>query len=673
MTRFWRSSLLVVSVSVTAAQLAAQRMSFVTYSGFPTGAGHVDGRGSVARFNQPRGVAAAPDGTLYVVEAVGSIIRRIAPDGTVTTIAGAANIPGTTDGPGPNARFRNPESIARDNQGNLYIADTGNHTVRKITPAGMVSTLAGAATITGSSDGSGSVARFNFPRSITSDGMMLYVADTSNHTIRKVTLAGEVTTLGGTAGASGSTDGSGPAARFNRPSAMAVDGAGDVYVADTSNHTIRKVSRDGVVTTFAGVAGSSGTIDGPISSARFFSPAGLAIDAAGSLFVTENSKNHIRRLSGGAVSRYAGRETERGSADGAALTVALFDGPDEMAVDANGNLYVADFNNHTIRKVDTGQNVTTVAGKASSSVDGMVSAAEFIAPSSLARDTGGNLYIADAHGIRRIDSTGIVTTFVGNPARSGNSPGQGMAAGFFSIQSIAIDGSGNLFATSYNDKIWKITPNGTASVYAGTGQRGGADGPALSAQFNLPSGIAIDAAGNVLVADTGSRTIRRITPSGAVTTLAGVAGVSGMEDGTGAAARFNFPGRMVIDPAGNLYLADSARIRKVTPSGVVTTIAISNGIISGIALTESGEIFISQTDTIRRLRADGTFEIVGGVFGPAGVAPRGGFADGIATAAQFDSPAGLLWAGSRLYIADSGNNAIRIGYYAQPRRRAARP
>jgi len=673
MTRFWRSSLLVVSVSVTAAQLAAQRMSFVTYSGFPTGAGHVDGRGSVARFNQPRGVAAAPDGTLYVVEAVGSIIRRIAPDGTVTTIAGAANIPGTTDGPGPNARFRNPESIARDNQGNLYIADTGNHTVRKITPAGMVSTLAGAATITGSSDGSGSVARFNFPRSITSDGMMLYVADTSNHTIRKVTLAGEVTTLGGTAGASGSTDGSGPAARFNRPSAMAVDGAGDVYVADTSNHTIRKVSRDGVVTTFAGVAGSSGTIDGPISSARFFSPAGLAIDAAGSLFVTENSKNHIRRLSGGAVSRYAGRETERGSADGAALTVALFDGPDEMAVDANGNLYVADFNNHTIRKVDTGQNVTTVAGKASSSVDGMVSAAEFIAPSSLARDTGGNLYIADAHGIRRIDSTGIVTTFVGNPARSGNSPGQGMAAGFFSIQSIAIDGSGNLFATSYNDKIWKITPNGTASVYAGTGQRGGADGPALSAQFNLPSGIAIDAAGNVLVADTGSRTIRRITPSGAVTTLAGVAGVSGMEDGTGAAARFNFPGRMVIDPAGNLYLADSARIRKVTPSGVVTTIAISNGIISGIALTESGEIFISQTDTIRRLRADGTFEIVGGVVGPAGVAPRGGFADGIATAAQFNGPEGLLWAGSRLYIADRGNNAIRIGYYAQPRRRAARP
>ena len=218
--------------------------------------------------------------------------------------------------------------MAVDSADNLYVADRNNHTIRKITSGGVVSTLAGSAGATGSAAGTGSAARFNYPEGVAVDSASnLYVADSYNHTIRKITSDGVVSTLAGSAGNAGSADGTGSAARFNGPSGVAVDSAGNLYVGDYGNHTIRKITSSGVVSTLAGLAGARGSADGTGSAARFNSPNGVTLDSAGNVYVADNQNSTIRKItSGGVVTTLAGSAGASGSADGAG-SAARFDAP----------------------------------------------------------------------------------------------------------------------------------------------------------------------------------------------------------------------------------------------------------------------------------------------------------------------------------------------------------
>ncbi len=320
---------------------------------------------------------------------------------TVSTLAGQALTYGSADGTGSGARFYYPAGVAADNAGNLYIADTDNHTIREIVAAtGAVNTLAGLAGVSGSADGTGSAARFNSPSGVAVDGSgNVYVADTLNNTVREVTPSGVVSTLAGTPGSSGSMDGTGAAALFNGPQGLAIDSAGILYVADTNNDTIRKVVlTTGGVTTIAGLAGSSGSADGLGSAARFNAPLDVAVDTAGNLYVADADNDTIREiLPSGQVSTLAGLAGNSGAADGTG-SAARFNSPSAVAVDLSGNVYVADTDNFTIRMLVpvTGQ-VSTLAGLAgtSGSADGAGSAALFFAPAGIAVDSSGNLYIAD--------------------------------------------------------------------------------------------------------------------------------------------------------------------------------------------------------------------------------------------------------------------------------------
>ena len=247
----------------------AQQDRFPTLADPLGGSGYSDGIESAARFSLPSGIAVDSAGNVYVADYENSTIRKITPGGVVSTLAGLAGFAGSADGTGSAAQFSHPSGVAVDSAGNVYVADTGNHTIRKVTPAGVVTTLAGNAFIIsdgfprgGYADGTGSAARFNYPTGVAVDSAgNLYVAD-GNNTIRKVTPAGVVTTLAGLAGGVGSEDGTGIGARFNLPHGVAADSTSNVYVADTENHIIRKVTPAGVVTTLAGVAGSAGSADG---------------------------------------------------------------------------------------------------------------------------------------------------------------------------------------------------------------------------------------------------------------------------------------------------------------------------------------------------------------------------------------------------------------------------
>jgi sugar lactone lactonase YvrE len=291
-------------------------------------------------------------GNAYVADSDNNTIRKITPQGIVTTLAGTPGVAGSTNGAVGSALFNAPSGAAMDSSGNLYVADNGNYEIRMISSSGIVSTLAGSAGQPGTTDGTGSAALFFDPQNLALDGNgNIYVVDGKADTVRKVVIAtGAVTTLAGSPGLTGTSDGTGSGARFNDPAGVGTDSNGNVYVADSGNNTIRMVTPAGVVTTLAGSAGSSGSADGTGSSARFNSPYGVAVDSSGNIYVADSGNDTIREISPSmAVSTIAGAAGQGENVDGLAAS-ARFNMPGDIAVDSADVLYIADTNNNTVRR-----------------------------------------------------------------------------------------------------------------------------------------------------------------------------------------------------------------------------------------------------------------------------------------------------------------------------------
>jgi subtilisin family serine protease/sugar lactone lactonase YvrE len=317
--------------------------------------------GAVSLLQYPVSLTMDGPGNLYVADAAANTIRKITPAGLVSTLAGTAGSVGSQDGTGSAARFNQPGGITVDVAGILYVSDTGNATIRRITPEGIVTTLAGSASSRGNQDGAGAGASFGSPTGIAVDGAgNLYVADAYNATIRQITPTGTVSTLAGLAASRGDADGIGSAARFNYPNGVAVDAAGTLYVADTYNHAIRRVTSGGVVSTLAGSAGINGSNDGTGSYALFNQPYGVEVDTAGRLYVADTGNATIRRITpAGVVTTLAGVAGIAGLADGAG-GLALFNQPRGVVVDDSGSLYVVDTGNAVLRRVKAAGSVTTL-------------------------------------------------------------------------------------------------------------------------------------------------------------------------------------------------------------------------------------------------------------------------------------------------------------------------
>jgi sugar lactone lactonase YvrE len=669
------------TASSPAAVATGPGFTFTTIAG--VGGGSSDGTGFAASFELPSSVATDGLGNIYVADTANDTIRKIAPGDIVTTIAGSAGNAGSSDGTGGNARFGSPAGVAVDSSGNIYVSDTGNNTIRKISPSGAVTTLAGTAGEGGASDGDGPSARFNAPLGLAVDGAgNIYVADSENNTVREISPSGTVSTAAGIAGTAGSADGAAAGlsatATFNTPSGVSVDGSGNVYVADTGNDTIRiLVPSTGMVTTLAGTAGLAGSSNGPGASASFSSPVGVAVDSSGNVFVGDSGNDTVREISTlGVVSTLAGASIHPGSSDGMG-PAAQFNSPLGVAV-SPGGVFVADAANNTIRNVSVSGVATTVAGLGSTGYsNGPSNLARFLSPSGVAVDAGGNVYIADPAqcAVRMLSPGGAVTTLAGG-STAGSADGTGPAASFNIPSGVAVDGAGNVYvADTGNSTIREISPGGLTTTLAGiAGAQGNVDGVAAVATFDSPLGVAVDASGTVYVADTGNGTVRRIGTAGTVSTLAGSPGVFGYFDGTGANAQFDELEGIATDPAGNIYVVEgTGTVRMITPAGVVTTVAgtfLGLGDIDGsaeysqfylpegVAVDAQGDVFISNTghDTIRKISPSGTVTTV------AGVATAPGDANGQGTAARFFSPVQIaVDASGALYVADSANHTVRKG------------
>lgn len=650
------------------------------------GSGAVDATGVTARFANPTGITMDAPGNVYVADTVNHLIRQISATGVVTTLAGTSGQPGSINGRGAEARFNFPGGITSDSAGNLYVADTFNSTIRKISPAREVTTIAGTPRLTGSSDSSEGAPLFNFPTGIAADASgNLHVADTFNNTIRKIDAAGVVTTVAGKAGQFGSTDASGADARFNFPGGIAVDVSGNVYVADTINHLIRKISPApaNMVSTIAGAAGTSGFSDGSRTDARFNFPQGIAVDAAGNSFIADTSNSTVRKIDTvGNVSTLAGRTTLQdgkpvgvfGSDDGSGVA-ALFNQPFAIVTSAN-SLFIADTFNNTIRRIDPAGTVTTLAGMAGQfgSADGNGADARFNSPSGITADAVGNLYVADSDNkntIRKISPAGVVTTIAGKSRQIIG----GATALVNKPFGIVADAAGNLYLADSDDStIRKISTTGAVTTLAGAaGLTGGADGTGAFARFNHPEGITIDTQGNLYVVDTSNDTIRKITPPGLVTTFAGkTVPVAGFADGTGSAAQFNAPSGIAADGAGNLFVADTANhmIRKIDASGIVATLAGTAGVPGsadgkglaarfnspiGITIDAAGNLYVADRDNhaVRKITPDSEVTTLAGTSGGRGIV-LGDLPGGL------DSPVGITLTGPNTLAITTGNSVLGL-------------
>ncbi len=630
-------------------------------AGQPGGAGYVDGMLAAAHFQEPWEIVGDGQNTLYVADA--NVIRAIDREsGKVTTLAGRYGHPGSDDGVGTAATFSLPSGLAFAS-GQLYLSDTENLTIRKIDLAsGEVTTLAGTVGVRGVTDGPAASALFGEPEGIALDPSgHLYIADTDNNLIRVLDLGtGLVSTVaGGGTDVSALTDGIGTAASFSKPKAMRMDGAGNLYVADALNTALRKVvpstgavttlatfssvpyglavdgsdvlvslegtggdnrivrvHADGTVAPVAGSATALGFVDGTGSAARFNAPAGLYDDGAGELYVADSGNFVLRRvtLADASVVTYAGAASA-GSADGTGGE-ARFASPQGLAVD-DTTAYVADTGNDTIRAIDlaTGK-VTTLAGAAGEKghVDGPLRSARFDSPAGIAVDAGARvLYVGDMlnRAIRKVDlSAGVVSTL-------SYAAGPGFA-GLDGPSGLALAGGQLYVADSVDDDVLGVDlQEGQVALIAGQfGTFGTGDGVGANATFYVPSGVAADGLGNLYVADNQASTVRKIAiASATVSTLAGSPNVPGVSDGAGSMAHFAQPYGLTVNQLGDLFVADTNNdaVRHVdTSSHEVTTVIGSPGLPgvklgplpaqitlpSAVALTSAGTLLVVSESTV---------------------------------------------------------------------------
>jgi uncharacterized protein (TIGR03437 family) len=645
---------LVCGVAIVEAQPAAA-YSLATVAG----SDYVgdNGPATSAMIAHIEGVALDAAGNLYIADADDSRIRKVAPGGIITTVAGTGHAGfGGDGGPATAAELNTPYGVAVDRSGDLFIADLGNARVREVTADGTIQTVAGGGTIAESNaDGQAATnVALKAPRNVALDPWgQLYVSDFSDNRVYVIDGTGTIERLAGTGQAGFSGDG-GPAlqAELSAPAGLAVDSWGAVYVADSGNGRVRKIYR-GIIQTL----GDSGAPGAP-PIVPLAMPTGLSIDGSNDLYIADSGTNQVVCVS-------------------ALLQVSTIAAPArDVAVDAIGTVYAA--YGSTVERVSIAGSIALVAGGVPFGYydgGGVALNARFNAPAAVARDAAGDLYVADTgnNRVRKVTPDGRVSTFAGNGEAGFSGDGaSATAAELNAPEAVAVDAAGDVYvADTGNNRVRRIDPAGAITSVAGTGHSGysGDGGEAVFAQLNAPAGLAVDAAGDLYIADTGNNIIRMVDASGTIASVAGD-GATGFAGDGGAPldASLNAPHGLALDSAGDLYIADTGngRLRRVSagsaagPSTITTFPDSAQGVWGspyGLAIDGSGDLFLADSadQQVYRIEPGGRITTlagdgIGGFNGESG--------PGLTT--RLLDPSGLTMdAAGDVYVADRGNNRIR--------------
>ncbi len=657
-----------------------------TYVGIPL---PVSGQpASSQNFDLPASAVSDGSGGFYLSSAGHNKIYRIAADGTLSIVAGTG-VEGYSgnNSPAISAQLNRPTGLARDALGTLFVADTGNHVIRKITPDGVISTVAGSGTDGFSGDfGAATNAKLDTPIAVTVDAAgTIYIADARNSRIRKVT-GGVITTFAGAGTRGFSGDGGAAAsAQLYYPIGVALDAAGNVYIADSFNSRVRRVTAGGRIDTVAG-GGTGGLGDGgTATAAALHYPSGITFDANGNLLIPDAVTSRIRKVTtSGVITTIAGDGSAGFRGDGGPAGQSRLNYPVSISVDGAGNMLVADIGNARVRRISADGAISTVAGNGASGFPGDGDYPAFV----VSDGAGGAYYsLPDQNRVYRVLANGSRSLVAGTGA-SGSIGDGGSAdqAELYYPTGLARDSAGNLYiADTANNRIRKIAPNGVINTVAGTGNAGfnGDGGPATAAQLSFPFGVALDAAGNLLIADTYNARVRKVTAAGVISTFAGGGTVGLGDGGQAAAAQLGSPSGLALDANGNVYIADFSdlagiesngsvlsRVRRVTPAGVISTFAGggTNGLgdtgpaisaqlfgAASIAVAGDGSLYIAESGNsrIRKVTA-GTITTVAGP--GTGILGDGG----AATSATLHYPFGVaVDSAGTVFVADTGNARVR--------------
>jgi uncharacterized protein (TIGR03437 family) len=559
------------------------------------------------------------NGYLYIADLNNNRVRRVSPDGAIDTYAGSDGDGSSGDGgPATSAQMLSPRDVVVDPAGNLYVSEFGAHRVRKVTPNGLISTAAGTGIAGYSGDGGpATAAQLAFPAGLALDRAgNLYIADSQNERIREVVATGQiVTAVGGKSNLALLT-----------PIAVAVDAAGDIYIAE-AYALVYEFTPAGAWIGAAGtsIAGFSGD-GGPATAAQLVLPLDLSVDLAGNLYIADEHRVREVNTKG-IIATIAGADYMYAIGDGGAATSAELYLPSAVALDGAGNLYIADTGTNRVRQVSSAGTITTVAGTGVASPGGEATPAtgtSLMTPAGVAIDQFGNLLIAEtgANRIRQVAADGRIRTIVGTGVAGLGSefmpPTQTQLS---APRGICLDRSGNLYVVDTgNHRVLLVPPEGVVTTAAGNGAPGAAGdgGPAPLAQLNQPTACAVDSAGDLYIADTYNHRIRKVDTTGAITTVAGV-GVAGNggDEGPATSAELNAPRGVAADDDGDIYISDSGNncVRQVTPDGVIhilggtgaegfagdggPALAAWMATPGGILLDGSGDLYFADTNNNR--------------------------------------------------------------------------
>jgi uncharacterized protein (TIGR03437 family) len=617
---------------------------------------------------------------------------------TINTVVG--QYPSGDQGPATAVLLAFPERVSVDSKGNVYIADTNNHRIRKIS-GGRVTNIAGSGVEGSAGDGNAATAaQLNYPSGVAVDATgNVYIYDTGNFKIRKVDTNGIITTFAGNGQSGSSPDGTlATQAKLGLTGngSLTVDSAGNVYFSDVSNFAVRKVPiANGILTTVAGTLGTTGNggDGGPATSATLQNPCGLAFDSAANLYIADAFNHNVREVSAstGKINTVVGTGAVGDTGDGGPATAATLGSPFDVAIDAQGDLFIVDGTYNSVREVTAGSPIPTITRIAGSTAGysgdgGPATAAQLNNPVGVAVNNSGTVFIADTVNQRiRAVAAGVINEFAGEDHDQGDG-GKAIDAVLFIPDRMVWDSAGNLYiADANNNRVRKVTPSGIISTIAGNGSSivSGDGGAAISAGIDGPAALAVDSSGNLFIATDNQ--IREVDTHGNINTVVNTTDAAGFSgDGAAAtAALLNNPTGLAFDSGGNLYISDSYnhRIRKVS-GGNITTIAGSgptcsnpcnNGSFTGdggpatsatlsypwdVTFDSSGNLLIADNgnNRIRLVDADGNIGTV------AGSGTSSGYTGdlGPATSALLDAPTGVAADSSgNFYIADDNNNVVR--------------